>query len=189
VAIATIDSSRAAPLNANLPQPGVNGAGTGVGTGNKPAVPTQPTAPPATSLPTNISPTYLSALFPNGIPQAGVNQAGPSGNVVAPSVIQQIQAAAGQLPQVGTNSVLGTVGGQIGPQALQAEITQAMQPQFGANQHALDEELANAGISGGSAIGGSIDLANTENTARSRRTSNRRSRTFSMPRRPTRTIR
>jgi hypothetical protein len=121
-----------------------------------------------------IQPEYLSQLFPNGIPQTTTYQSGTPQQVQSPSQVAAILQASQSLPQVGTsnvgtsnvgtNSILGTVGNQIGAGALQNEVTAAMQPQFTANQHALDEELANAGISGGSSLGAQVDLGNTEDT-------------------------
>lgn len=120
-----------------------------------------PAAPPAAG---QLTPAYLSQLFPNGIPQAGAFQAPSPEQVQAPNLVNQIMQASGQLPQVQSSSVLDKIGGQLGGNALEQNVVKAMGAQFAGNQHALDESLANAGIVGGSTTGANVDLANSENT-------------------------
>jgi hypothetical protein len=155
------------------------------------------------------TPSYLSQLFPNGLPQTNVATAGPAPQVNAPNVLQHIGDAASSLPKienrdvhapqisglpttaqamggiptataprvgssdvlsqlgkpsvtpqsVGTQSVLGAMGGSLDPGALTRAITAQMKPEFERENHALTESLANAGIVGGSTAGAVGDLS------------------------------
>jgi len=84
-----------------------------------------------------VSPTYLSQLFPNGIPQATASLSSTA-------------------PQASASTV-STQG--LGPEAMVSQILGAEQPIFGQQNKALLNNLASAGIVGGSTAGAGNDLA------------------------------
>lgn len=89
------------------------------------------------------TPAYLSSLFPNGLPQQAVAQAGPTAPVQAGSALAQMN-------------------GSLDPGALTQKILAADQPVFQQQQRGLTESLANAGIVGGSTAGAVGNLANQQ---------------------------
>lgn len=91
------------------------------------------------------TPSYLGAMFPNGLPQAMV-------------------ATAGQTQPVYSQSAMQMMNGSLDPGALTAKIMAALQPEFAQQQHGLTESLANAGIVGGSTAGAEGDLARSQTT-------------------------
>jgi hypothetical protein len=110
----------------------------------------------------NLTPQYLSQMFPNGLPAATPTTAATS-SVGAPDLVSNIMSAANGIPQVAAPSVLGELGSELGPQALENNVLGALAPQFKAQQQALNEQLAAAGIVGGSAPGATVDLAAQQN--------------------------
>lgn len=90
----------------------------------------------------NPSPQYLSQIFSAGLPQVSAAQV--SGANAAPGA--SIDAS------------------QYGSNAMTKEILNAMSPVFQQQQKALTDNLANAGIVGGSTAGAVGDLANTQIT-------------------------
>jgi hypothetical protein len=95
------------------------------------------TAAPTTPAPnySNVTPTYLSSIFPNGIPQASAT-------------------TVGGVPQVSTQG--------LGANSLVQQIMGASQPVFQQQDQALTNDLANAGIVGGSTAGAQGDLATSQ---------------------------
>ena len=83
----------------------------------------------------SLQPTYLSQLFPNGLPQASTTNVS-------------------NVPQVGAPSTSG----------ITSSIMAALQPQFAQQDQAETESLANAGIVGGSTTGAMGALGNQQQT-------------------------
>jgi len=98
---------------------------------------------------TSISPTYLSSLFPGGLPSAS-------------ATTTQAPLAAAYQAQVtpATANTVDTSG--LGANQLVQQILGVMQPQFQQQQQALTNNLANAGIVGGSTGGAVTDLGNQQ---------------------------
>lgn len=95
---------------------------------------------------TNVEPTYLSSLFGGSLPTASA------------TTTEAPQAGAYTAnPYTSQASTVGTQG--LGANALVQQIMQASQPVFQQQQHALTDNLANAGIVGGSSAGAGNDLA------------------------------
>lgn len=103
---------------------------------------TATTASNYSAAPAAVNPSYMSSLFPNGVPQVQAN--GISG-----------ANAAGGAPIDAS---------QYGSSAMTNEILNALSPVFAQQQRALTDNLANAGIVGGSTAGAEQDLANNQIT-------------------------
>lgn len=113
-----------------------------------------------------ISPTYLSSLFPNGLPQVspvGVNTAPYSSSGLASQILQSynpvLSSAGSQVSTVNPSSLPTIDTSQYGSTPFTQEIVSAMQPVFQQQQQGLTEALANAGIVGGSTTGAVGNLA------------------------------
>lgn len=111
-------------------------------------------APPAPNL--TFTPNLLGGFLPNGVPQPGA-----SGVTQAPTInpsqvtTQQVNAPTSAGPStVGTNNVTAAQSGvDLSNPQLASQILQGLNPQFGQQNQALQEQLANSGIMGGSSIG------------------------------------
>lgn len=95
----------------------------------------------------SVSPTYMSQLFPNGLPQAQANTVGSVPQASASTATPYTQTATG----------VSTQG--LGPEAMIAQILGAEQPIYGQQSQALKNNLASAGIVGGSMAGAQNDLS------------------------------
>ena len=97
----------------------------------------------------SVAPTYLSQLFPNGIPAAS-----------ATTTQAPLAAAYQSQTTPATANTVDTSG--LGSNALVQQILGVLGPQFQQQQHALTDNLANAGIVGGSTGAASTDLSNQQ---------------------------
>lgn len=108
----------------------------------------------------SLQPTYLSQLFPNGLPQATAATAAPSSEVTAPTAAAMPNVNA---PRAATQTAATALNsGGPSTSAITDSITAAMQPQFAQQDQAETEALANAGIVGGSTTGAMGALGNQQ---------------------------
>lgn len=106
-----------------------------------------------------VSPSYLSSIFPNGIPQAGVatSSAPQAAAYTANATTASPYTTGTSLANPYTADTSG-----LGANALVQQVLGAEQPIFAQQQKALTDNLANAGIVGGSTAGALGDLANSQ---------------------------
>lgn len=118
--------------------------------------------------PSALQPTYLSQLFPNGLPQASASTVGGVPQINAPQAAYSGDVSAQNVNGAGPVSATNAIASLLGPGASTSDITRsimsALEPQFAQQQRGLTEGLANAGIVGGSTTGavGALGLQQQE---------------------------